>query len=54
VDVDELLENAENHGMSITHIELERNAIENDKQRFAFNDDHGRIRAAQDTRSKSS
>lgn len=47
VSVDELLEKAANKGTMISRAELERIVAENDKQRFTFNDDHTRIRAAQ-------
>lgn len=46
-DVDALLVGMQQHGYSIDHAQLERVVAENDKQRFAFNAEHTRIRANQ-------
>jgi putative RNA 2'-phosphotransferase len=46
-DVDALLAGMRSHGIEINQARLERVVAENDKQRFAFNPDHTRIRANQ-------
>ncbi|VTS05583.1 RNA 2'-phosphotransferase [Tuwongella immobilis] len=46
-DVDELLTRANQHGKRISRELLEAIVRDNDKQRFAFNDDRTRIRANQ-------
>lgn len=47
VDVETLLRGCEAAGVSITRPLLERIVAESDKQRFAFSEDHQRIRANQ-------
>ncbi|MEY9941050.1 RNA 2'-phosphotransferase [Streptacidiphilus sp. MAP5-3] len=47
VDVAQLLAAAAAHGRRISRVELDRVVAENDKQRFAFSPDGGRIRASQ-------
>jgi putative RNA 2'-phosphotransferase len=47
VAVDELLRQLDAHGKAATRELLERTVHNNDKQRFAFNDDKTRIRASQ-------
>lgn len=46
-DVAELLSKSSQHRTSFTKEELEAIVADNDKQRFAFNDDHSKIRANQ-------
>ncbi len=47
VDVSELLEKLDANGRSMSMEELEEVVAKNDKKRFAFNEDHSRIRASQ-------
>ena len=46
-NVDQLLSQAAKHHIHFTKTELETVVAENDKQRFAFNEDHSKIRASQ-------
>lgn len=46
-DVATLLQKLNEHGHAVTREELETVVADNDKQRFAFNEDHSRIRASQ-------
>ena len=46
-NVDQLLSQAAKHRVHFTKTELETVVAENDKQRFAFNEDHSKIRASQ-------
>ena len=46
-DVEELLSKLSQHKQPITKEELEEVVADNDKQRFAYNDDHSKIRANQ-------
>ena len=46
-DVEELISKAARHQTPFTKEELEEIVTDNDKQRFAFNDDHTKIRASQ-------
>src|SRR5262245_60914009 len=47
VDVDELIEKCNRHGMKLDFETLEKVVLTNDKQRFAFNEDCSKIRANQ-------
>jgi putative RNA 2'-phosphotransferase len=47
VDVDELLQALSGHGLRLTRRQLEQVVATNDKQRFAFDETGGRIRASQ-------
>jgi putative RNA 2'-phosphotransferase len=46
-EVDELLARLAQHGKPVDRVLLERTVAQNDKQRFAFNEDRTRIRASQ-------
>lgn len=46
-DVDELIKNSAKHRQHFTKGELEEIVAQNDKQRFAFNETHTKIRASQ-------
>jgi len=47
VRVEELLNKMSNHGLSISHNDLDRVVAENDKQRFSYSDNKRSIRANQ-------